>query len=693
MEKGIYFAMGLHNHQPVGNFDFVIERAYQMCYKPLIEFFLEHPKFPFSIHFSGYLLLWLERNYPEYFDTLRELSERGQIEFLSGGFYEPILPIIPDADKIAQVRKLNDYIYNKFGQKPKGMWLAERVWEPHLVKFIAEAGIEYIIVDDAHFLSVGLKEEDLFGYYLMEEQGYTVSVFPISMKLRYIIPFAEPQETISYLDRFVSFEKDKIAVLFDDGEKFGLWPDTYKTVYEDKWLERFWNTLQENSSLVTPVNFSEYMQKFPPLGRIYLPTASYREMMEWVLFPESQLILEEFTEKIKNEGNWERYAPFVKGGFWRNFLAKYDESNHMHKKMLYVRKKIDGIKDDKVKELALEEIWQGQANDAYWHGIFGGLYLPHLRTAIYEHIIKAENLIDKYHNNCEVNSKVLDMDCDGREEVIVESKDFNLYFSPSFGGSLLEWDFKPKFYNLTDVITRRKEAYHNKLFEIKEENVEGKSIHERWTVKEKGLEKLIFYDKHRRVSFVEKFYKEEPSIDAFWKDEDDYILSTYYERFSYKDEKDDDKGVFIFYKEFPNFILEKSFIVYKDEPILEVIYKIRNTSQENLITKFSWELNLNFLAPDHPDYYFYIPEKEEKYVLSSIGVEEVDQWKIISGIGIEFSCELESKIKFYRYPIETVSLSESGFERVYQGSGLIHLYDLNIPSEEIWQSKVRFEVK
>jgi len=29
-----------------------------------------------------------------------------------------------------------------------------------------------------------------------------------------------------------------------------------------------------------------------------------------------------------------------------------------------------------------ERLWQGQANDAYWHGVFGGCYLPHLRRVL-----------------------------------------------------------------------------------------------------------------------------------------------------------------------------------------------------------------------------------------------------------------------------------------------------------------------
>ncbi|TYT22860.1 DUF1926 domain-containing protein [Dictyoglomus thermophilum] len=686
MTKSIYFSLGIHNHQPVGNFDFVIERAYEMSYKPLINFFFKHPDFPINVHFSGFLLLWLEKNHPEYFEKLKIMAERGQIEFVSGGFYEPILPIIPDKDKVQQIKKLNKYIYDKFGQTPKGMWLAERVWEPHLVKYIAEAGIEYVVVDDAHFFSVGLKEEDLFGYYLMEEQGYKLAVFPISMKLRYLIPFADPEETITYLDKFASEDKSKIALLFDDGEKFGLWPDTYRTVYEEGWLERFVSKIKENFLLVTPVNLYTYMQRVNPKGRIYLPTASYREMMEWVLFPEAQKELEELVEKLKTENLWDKFSPYVKGGFWRNFLAKYDESNHMQKKMLYVWKKVQDSPNEEVKEKAMEEVFQGQANDAYWHGIFGGLYLPHLRTAIYEHLIKAEN----YLENSELHFNIFDFDCDGNDEIIVESPFFNLYLSPNHGGSVLEWDFKTKAFNLTNVLTRRKEAYHSKLSYVTSE-AQGKSIHERWTAKEEGLENILFYDNHRRVSFTEKIFKSEPVLEDLWKDSSRLEVDSFYENYDYEINKDENKIRVLFSRVFRGFELCKSYILYKDKSFVDVVYEIKNVSETPISLNFGWEINLNFLAPNHPDYYFLIGD--QKYPLSSFGIEKVNNWKIFSGIGIELECVLDVEASLYRYPIETVSLSEEGFERVYQGSALIHFYKVDLPVGSTWRTTIRFWVK
>ncbi|PMQ01121.1 MAG: 4-alpha-glucanotransferase [Dictyoglomus sp. NZ13-RE01] len=685
MSKKAYFAIGLHNHQPVGNFDFVMERAYNLCYKPLIDFFINNPDFIFSMHFSGYLFLWLEKNHPEYISSLKTLANRGQIEFLSGGFYEPILSIIPNEDKILQINKMNKYIWNKFGQKPRGLWMAERVWEPHLVKYLSMAEIEYIVLDDAHFLSTGLFPENLFGYYIMEEQGYTLKVFPINMKLRYLIPFHYPDEIINYIKNATSTSEDKLAIYFDDGEKFGLWPDTYKTVYEDRWLDNFWQALKENSKEIGLVHYGDYINKFPPLGRIYLPTASYREMMEWVLFPEAQKVLEELTNEVKEQGKWDKYSPFIRGGFFRNFLSKYDESNHMHKRMLYVRNKIKNIEDNEKRELAIEEILMAQANDAYWHGIFGGLYLPHLRSAIYSHIIKAESFID----SDEISIKNIDFDCDGREEIILESKYFNLYFAPNLGGGVLEWDYKPASFNLTDTLTRRKEAYHDKLFHIKDEEGKGKTIHERWAVKEEGLENLLFYDSHRRISFKEYFFDTVPSIISFWHGKEKPLFTSLDVPFTWNIDKNKDYAVLTFSGEKDGIKLVKSFIVDNNKKDLEVFYSLENNASQSREFVFAWEIVLNFLAGEHEDYYFQVDG--EKYLLRTVGEKEIDFWQIKTPI-LNLDCSLDRKTLWYRYPVETVSLSEEGFERVYQGSSLIHLYNVYLSPNEKFVVRVKFTV-
>ena len=106
------------------------------------------------------------------------------------------------------------------------MWMPERVWEQSYTRDLAAAGIEYTVLDDFHFKNAGLVESELYGHYLTEDDGRVMSVFPGSERLRYLIPFGQPQETIDYLGRIADKHPDAVVVFGDDGEKFGTWPET-----------------------------------------------------------------------------------------------------------------------------------------------------------------------------------------------------------------------------------------------------------------------------------------------------------------------------------------------------------------------------------------------------------------------------------------------------------------------------------
>ena len=191
----VQFIFAIHNHQPVGNFDFVAEDAYQKSYLPFIKVLERHQAIKITLHYTGILYHFFEQHHPEFIDMLRKLVEEGRAEILSGGFYEPILAMLPHEDKIGQVRALTDYIKRVLGYDAQGLWLAERVWEPHLPNAIAAAGINHVVVDDFHFKMAGLRDDELDGYYLTEEQDGILRMFPGSEKLRYLIPFHPPEET------------------------------------------------------------------------------------------------------------------------------------------------------------------------------------------------------------------------------------------------------------------------------------------------------------------------------------------------------------------------------------------------------------------------------------------------------------------------------------------------------------------
>jgi alpha-amylase len=144
--------LALHNHQPHGNFGHVLQRATTRAYAPLLAALTEQPHMRLALHYSGTLLEWLTDERPEVVEQLAALVRRGQVELLTGGYHEPILPVVPPADRLGQIRALTGRISDQFGVTPTGLWLTERVWEPSLAYDLAAAGIHYTIVDDSHFL-------------------------------------------------------------------------------------------------------------------------------------------------------------------------------------------------------------------------------------------------------------------------------------------------------------------------------------------------------------------------------------------------------------------------------------------------------------------------------------------------------------------------------------------------------------
>src|SRR2546428_3057173 len=224
------FVFGVHFHQPVGNFDHVFQQHLRDVYRPLVEHLAEHQFFPFALHVSGPLLEWLEAHDSAYLDLLGRLAADGRIELLLAGFYEPVLAALPRADRVEQIGWMRAAIRKRFGVDAAGLWLTERVWEPDLAADLADAGVRYVLVDDRHFLVSGFERDQLYAPFWTESDGKRVALFPIDERLRYLVPFKPPATIATYL-RELRAAGRPLAVLADDGEKFGGWPGTRDWVY------------------------------------------------------------------------------------------------------------------------------------------------------------------------------------------------------------------------------------------------------------------------------------------------------------------------------------------------------------------------------------------------------------------------------------------------------------------------------
>lgn len=695
--KRIYLGLAFHNHQPVGNFPWVFEQVYHDAYLPMVEALERHPSIHLSLHYSGPLLDWLRENRPELIERIRTLAKQGQVEIMTGGYYEPILPAIPDSDKLGQIAKLTAAVQDDFGYTPSGLWLAERVWEPQLTEILAQAGVQWTVVDDTHFKMVGLGDEDLFGYYITEEQGHTLKVFGTSKRLRYLIPWRDVEEVIHFLRQQATEKGTKIAVMGDDGEKFGSWPGTYEHCWQQGWMEDFFTALEENGDWLHTISLGDYVRDFPPLGRVYLPCASYDEMMEWALPSAKSRQFAELSKELEAEGRQD-IAQYMRGGFWRHFLVKYPEINTMHKKMLRVHDKVYRARSMSETDCGLDDLWRGQCNCPYWHGVFGGVYMTDIRAASYRHLIQAENKADALlRSGSWLSCERADFDCDGLEELLVDGDAIALYIDPADGGSIFEWDLRRHSYNLASTLTRRPEAYHQVLIEGKRQvDQKVRTIHDGIQIKERGLYRHLHYDRYRRACMIDHFLGADATLGKF-------IRSSYHELGDFVDQpyeclvdETGDRlrihlkrdGHLKYNRRLLPFRVEKALSLISGKDELRVEYKLTNTGHTTVKSVFGTEWNINLLGGGHSDQAYYeVPGLElDDWHLDSTGeLSEIEELALGNRqLGIQILLKVSHKVRLWRFPVEAICNSEAGLERVYQGSCLVLLLPFRLtPGESL----------
>ena len=449
----VHLLLGVHAHQPVGNFKAVIAEAHEKCYRPFLATLARYPAFRFAVHFSGWLLAELERDYPQDMDLLREMVHRSQVELVGGGIAEPVLAAIPHRDRCTQLQTMNAHLLQRYGTTPVGAWLTERVWESSIVPALNASGIRYVTVDDYHFLCTGVPATALDGFYTTEEEGGRLDLFPINEGLRYRLPFAPAADAVSYLEGLAA-RGDQAAIYFDDIEKFGIWPDTYDWVYTRGWLVEFLERVLASPAIVTST-YAEFQARHPGRGLVYLPTASYSEMNEWTLPAPAARRYASLVKRARDNLQLDEERPFLRGGIWRNFLSRYAEANWMHKRMLELSYRLatHPVFADRSDLRGL--LHNAQANDAYWHGLFGGLYLPHLRRAVWRHLLELECAL-----GAPTQASAADFDCDGQVEHFLRNEHQIAVLRDDGTGGLHEWSSLVLHHNFGDTLRRYAEHYH-----------------------------------------------------------------------------------------------------------------------------------------------------------------------------------------------------------------------------------------
>ncbi|WP_169972765.1 alpha-amylase/4-alpha-glucanotransferase domain-containing protein [Tautonia rosea] len=703
--------LALHDHQPVGNFENVFEAAYRDSYLPFLELMEQYPELPFSLHSSGPLMEWLVAHRPEYIERLRAMVAAGRVEILGGGFYEPILTMIPHRDRVGQIRSYSDYLERLFGQPIRGAWIAERVWEQHLVSALVEAGIEFTVLDDFHFQRAGAASDDLFGYYLTEDEGHLLKVFPNSESMRYLVPWQEPHASYEYLRGLSQSRPDAVVVCADDGEKFGGWPDTHEHIFTKGWLRRFCDMIRGNRDWLEPTTFAAVVDSTVPLGKVYLPDCSYREMTEWVLPPTQLSAFEAAVKGSEGVTAVDHVRPFVRaGGFWRNFKNKYIETDEMYARMLELSHRLNtleesGDADAEALDLARQELYRGQCNCPYWHGAFGGLYLPHLRNAIFKHLIACHDALDRAEGKVgpRVALDVADYNLDARQEARLENDRLIAYVRPASGGHVYELDVRKAGVNVLATLDRRPESYHAAIAsaavaEPSGETFEGPSnLHDRVILKQEGMDKLLVYDRAPRKALVDHFFPIDASLDDLTScldiERGDFATGTYLSK-AHREE-----GRIALMMERQGLAdghlirIHKTIAMEAGRPGLEVVYILEDLPVGQPV-HFAIELNLAAMAGHAEDRFVSDLHGNRLGLLDAKldiphaeGVNLTDEWL---DLGVAMRWSVPSSL--WCFPVETASQSEGGFEGIYQSTAVIPHWRITADETRRWTVRLSWSL-
>jgi hypothetical protein len=413
--------LGFHNHISTGIGDDEFEAIYHTRLKPCITALNQYPGIQAVLHYSGVLLQRIYASHREFFMLIKDLIARKQVELLGGGYYEPLLPLLPLSDKIGQIEFQTTYLRQHFGKRPQGCWLPALAWEQNMVGALNTCGMGFTFLDEGQFKLAGLSGQDLHTPCFSEDQGKMITVFPISNRI-----------SAEFGLKKASLVLEDLVREFPGGGSFTVFP---KEIFAEEGNSggaesRFPSFFEELSRAQGSLEFT-----LP--GKVFKSPGNLKR----AYFPGS-------LATGAQPGN----VPGSSGNLSQQFLIKYPEANGIYAKMIFTHMLINQLRGDKSrKRTAREELWKAQGYDAFCPGNDGGIYRHPVRKAAYRALIEAE-LITRKKGGFIPSLMNFDFDLDGQGEYLFRDEKVNCYVQLE-GASVFELDYLPKAWNYLDTFS------------------------------------------------------------------------------------------------------------------------------------------------------------------------------------------------------------------------------------------------
>jgi hypothetical protein len=666
--SSIGLVFGTYNHQPDGTSPERFESVYQQSYKPFLSLLYKFPRLHTVLHYCGSLFEWMEDQHPEFIMLLKEMIRRKQVELLGGGYHAPILPLIPDGDKLGQIEKMSTFIRTTFGTRPRGSWLTERVWEPTLARILSNSGIEYTFLDDHHFHIAGVKASECYQPYRTEDQGKAVTVFPLHLGLQAMIPAGSAEDLILELRAVAARGHGQTAVILVPGEMLAEGKGAAGVFKDGGWLSRFFQLVERNRDWLHSINPRHRPEILHPRGRLYFPCLSSMETMNSALSLSRQRVCQEMTKKVRKPDN----GIYLQRGFFRQFLTRYPEVGLLYSRLMYTHVLVNQIRGDKYKKkAALNELWRGQTGAVYWNGRHGGAYSNNLRKAAYRAFNEAEKIT---RNAGMFMSSIIatDYDMDGQEEYLYQGRVLNAFVHIS-GASLVELDYLPKSWNYLDTIARWPEPYHRYKYE--------------------GC------DWYMRKGFIDHFLAPSTTLERFdrmsYQEMGDFIDQP----FAIQELKREQRKVVLTrdgqvrIKRSKNPITLSKSYTFKENGI-DLGLGIRNGGTQPVELWYGLELNLSLAGYKQATLAVQNQEQETPLEGEATDLGAVKGIRIYDNANrVQIACGADREFSLWSLPVYTMSYVGDSLRKIYQCSCLLPQWRLELQPDQQEELKVSIDLR
>jgi hypothetical protein len=212
---------------------------------------------------------------------LWHLQNTELFEILGTGYYHPVLPLIPPADRPEHLRRWQDLARHLFWREQfAGFWPPEMGFSMELIPLLRQFGYRYVLVDSAHVEPVTPMDWPELRYrpHIARYDGAEIIIVVRDREL------SDAQESGMELDWFLSEVAERtrwcgfepLVTTATDGENGGWFRNVteganYWSAFYLPLLER----VREGSADIRPSSISDYLDQHGAHGEVHVGTGAW----------------------------------------------------------------------------------------------------------------------------------------------------------------------------------------------------------------------------------------------------------------------------------------------------------------------------------------------------------------------------------------------------------------------------------